>query len=106
MATALVVLVGLGVLAWLVSLGAGTSRPPSAPRPPGRAGNGVAPPTTRRPPVAGAGDRDDGAFVDGYIWGRLEERHDRRTDGHVMDDHDSGYTDDGYDTYLDDGYDD
>jgi hypothetical protein len=97
----------VGVVIWLfVRDPKGPSGPGARARPePAAPGLGVHPPTARSAvqPLPAAPSHDDAAFFDGYVWGRLQERHDQRqhdpgrTGGH---DHDM------FDVDGDDGYDD
>jgi hypothetical protein len=83
------VVVIVGVVVWICGRGSnGRDRPAATPR--------RGPPVAPMPPAPAASD--DVAFFDGYIWGRLQERHDERqheqADAH---DHDMFGDDDCFD---------
>ena len=76
MTTVLSILLVAGVVLWLLGpRSKDDTKPQQAPAPVVRARRGGAGHVPREAPPADAHRQDDGAFVDGYLWGRLEERH-------------------------------
>jgi hypothetical protein len=89
------VVVIVGVVVWIFGRSSnGRDGPAAIPR----RGPPVAPmlPPSPMPPAPAASD--DAAFFDGYIWGRLQERHDERQHGPASGhDHDMFDGDDCFD---------
>jgi hypothetical protein len=95
----------VGVVVWLlVRDPKGRNGPAARSRGETAAPGGVHPPAVRpaavQPLPAAPSIHDDAAFFDGYVWGRLQERHDERQHDHGQaggHDHDMFDGDDGYD---------
>lgn len=87
------VVVIVGVVVWVCGRSSnGRDRPAATPR--------RGPPARTVPPMlpASPASNDDAAFFDGYIWGRLQERHDERQHEQAeAHDHDMFGGDDGFD---------
>jgi hypothetical protein len=92
MEAVLVLLIVIGVVIWLCARTPGGRQGPA----PGPGSGRVAPQPATEPSAP------DVAFFDGYIWGRLQQRHDERQHDHGSGrgsghDHDMFDGDDGYD---------